>query len=83
MLYEFKTKLTTGQIVAQAKAFFGKAPDGLGLELTTEDDCCLTFVGGGGRVSLSAAAEGKNTVVSIETTEWDRQVKEFLKAHAK
>jgi hypothetical protein len=64
-------------IIEKARTFFG--PGGVGLEITDEGQCCITFEGGGGHVRIDAASKGKGSDVDIETREWDYQVKEFLR----
>ncbi len=78
-VYEKKVKKNVEKVLNEAKAFFG--PGGEGLEITTDEPCCLSFSGSGGYVSVSVSNEEneKETTLEIETREWDYQVKQFLK----
>jgi hypothetical protein len=75
MRYGTKTKLSTVEVLAKAEEYFGAG--GLGLEVTSRDDCRLTLAGGGGHVTVTVS-EGDKTAVDVETQEWDYQVKEFM-----
>jgi len=78
MRYSVETTQAPASVLEQAKVFFGPG-GGLGLEVSREEECFLTFDGGGGHVTVSAAeCEGK-TEVEIETREWDFQVKKFMR----
>ena len=52
MRYQVNTKLTAQEAIKRAKSYFG--PGGTGLEITSEDDTCVSFEGGGGYVSVVA-----------------------------
>jgi len=42
-------------------------------------ECCLSFEGGGGHVTVSAArCKPDQTDVDLETREWDHHVKKFM-----
>ena len=57
--------------------FFGIG--GLGLELIERTDCCVSFEGSGGHVTISAArCEPDTTEVDLETREWDYHVRRFM-----
>ncbi len=71
-----KSKLKPEEVVKRAVKFFG--PDGYGLEITEQDDCCGQFEGGGGGVRVMAATEEKGSTVDIESREWDYQAKGFI-----
>ncbi|MDH4208103.1 MAG: hypothetical protein OEV76_04440 [Anaerolineae bacterium] len=75
MRYGRKSKLSTSEVLARTEQYFGAG--GLGLEVTSRDDCCLSLTGGGGHVTVTVS-EGEKTSVDVETQEWDYQVKEFL-----
>ena len=75
MRYGSKTKLRTSQVLAKAEEYFGAG--GLGLEVTSRDECCLSLAGGGGHVTITVS-EGQETSVDVETQEWDYQVREFM-----
>ena len=73
---ETTSGLAPGEVLERVRKFFGKG--GQGLELSEENETCLTFSGGGGYVTASVCAEGKQTKVDIVSREWEYQVKEFL-----
>ena len=73
---EAKTKLTPEQVASSLKKFFGKGV--LVLELTEEAPQCLTFEGGGGHVTATFCLDEGKTRITLESQEWDYQVKEFL-----
>jgi len=75
MRYGADTKLSTSEVLGKAEKYFG--PEGLGLEVTSRDDCCLSLAGGGGHVTVTVT-EGEKTSLDVETQEWDYQVKKFL-----
>lgn len=75
MVYERKTKKECKKIFEKANEFF---ETDLGLEGNKEGEC-VSYGGGGGHVKLSCCKEDNKSVVEIETREWDRQVKKFLK----
>lgn len=75
MRYGSKTKLSTSQVLDKAEEYFG--PGGLGLEVTSRDNCCISLAGGGGHVTVTVS-EGRKTSVDAETQEWDYQVKKFI-----
>jgi hypothetical protein len=74
--YGVQTKLSPEQIIQKALDFFGK--DGVGLEITDQSRCCVSFQGGGGHVSLTVI-EGEKTEVELVTREWDYDVKQFMR----
>jgi hypothetical protein len=75
---EAKSKYKPEEVIERAVKFFG--PDGYGLEVKGKEGCCAEFEGGGGGVEISAAAatNGKGSTVSLETREWESQVKDFI-----
>lgn len=75
--YGIETELSPEEVLEKAKAYFGEG--GMGLTLAEEGECCLTFEGGGGHVTVSVAnGEGK-TDVDLITREWMYDVREFIK----
>jgi len=74
--YSVETKLEPEEAIRRAVAYFR---DGLGLEAVEQNPCCIQFQGGGGHVSATAYQEGKKTTLELETREWDRQVREFMR----
>jgi hypothetical protein len=75
MRYGTETKLSTSEVLAKAEAYFGEG--GLGLQVTSHDECCISLEGGGGQVTVTVTA-GDKTSVDVETQEWDYQVKNFI-----
>ena len=75
MRYGTETELSTSEVLNTAERYFGEG--GLGLELTSRDDCCLSLSGGGGHVTVTVT-ELERTAVDVETREWDYHVKKFI-----
>ena len=71
-----QTKLASEELIDRASTFFGK--DGEGLEETERNQCCISFEGGGGYVSISIYDEEKHRTVDVETREFEFQAKQFL-----
>lgn len=76
MRYQVTTKLSQGDAIKQAKEYFG--PQGVGLEVVTEQDASIAFSGGGGHVSVVACASDEATSLELETREWDYPVQQFM-----
>jgi hypothetical protein len=76
MRYEVTTKLSPQAAIARAKDYFG--PQGVGLDIADEHDLDVTFLGGGGHVSVVACAGEKKTTLELETREWDYPVRQFM-----
>ncbi|MFW5855924.1 MAG: hypothetical protein ACOC4G_13210 [Bacillota bacterium] len=77
MVYETTTKLNCEQVKKKAQQYFGKEN---GLEEKENSGNCLNFEGGGGHVNVTCCPEEDGPVtVELETREWDRQVKSFMK----
>jgi hypothetical protein len=74
--YGTKTRKSPEDVVGRAKDYFGE--DGLGLEIRSDNPCCVTFEGGGGHVSVAASRQDDKTEVELETREWDYHAKKFL-----
>lgn len=75
MRYGTETELSTSEVLNTAERYFGEG--GLGLQLTSRDDCCLSLSGGGGHVTVTVT-ELERTAVDVETREWDYHVKKFI-----
>jgi hypothetical protein len=75
MRYGSETELSTSQVLEKAEEYFG--PDGLGLEVSSRDNRCISLSGGGGHVTVTVT-EGDKTSLDVETREWDYQVDKFL-----
>jgi hypothetical protein len=75
--YSQPSRLEPIEVLRRAEDFFGAG--GLGLKVVERNECCLSFQGGGGHVTVSAArCEPDHTEVDLETREWDYQVKGFM-----
>jgi hypothetical protein len=74
----FRTSKKREQIVNEAEKFFKEK----GLITKEKGDCCLQMEGGGGYVRLDIAENDKNEV-TLETREWEYQVKQFIEQHGK
>jgi hypothetical protein len=75
--YSKQSRLEPIEVLRRAENFFGAG--GLGLKVVERNECCLSFEGGGGHVTVSAArCEPDHTEVDLETREWDYQVKGFM-----
>jgi len=75
MRYEVTTTLTPREALERAAVHFG--PRGEGLDISGRDECCITFQGGGGYVTVTAQP-GEETTLELETREWDRAVQQFM-----
>ncbi len=75
MVYEKKTKLECKKVFDKADEFFNQD---WGLE-SSKDEECANYTGGGGHIKISCCQDENKRTVNIETREWDRQVKDFLK----
>jgi hypothetical protein len=77
MRYEVTTSLKPQQALDRAITYFG--PQGFGLEITTKDESCLVFQGGGGHVAVTVQpGDTAKTTLEIETREWDHAVRQFM-----
>lgn len=74
--YGVETNKSPEEVIQKAVDYFGA--EGLGLSVISEDQCCVTFEGGGGYVSVAASQEEDNSTVELETREWDYHVKKFM-----
>jgi hypothetical protein len=72
-----KSKHTPEEVIKRAVKYFG--PEGYGLKVVDQDECCASFEGGGGGVSITASKEKKGSTVDLESREWDFQSRQFLK----
>jgi hypothetical protein len=60
-----------------SSGFFGE--EGVGLTADEQGPCCAYFEGSGGFVRATASTgEDEQTVVELETREWDYSVKQFM-----
>ena len=71
------TKMGAEEVIRKAVDFFG--PNGYKLEVKEQGEGRAYFQGGGGGIEVSTCAEDDKTSVDITSTEWDYQVKEFMR----
>jgi hypothetical protein len=76
MRYEVTTTLTPREALDRAAVHFG--PGGMGLDVSSRDERCITFQGGGGYVTVTAQP-GEKTTLELETREWDYAVQQFMR----
>jgi hypothetical protein len=78
-VYAFNTRLSPQEVVKKATDYFaGK----LGLQITEQTECCVSFTGGGGTVTVSANAGAKRTEVEVRALEWEFQARKFMRQFA-
>jgi hypothetical protein len=73
-----ESDLAPTEVLARAARFFG--PDGVGLKIIDQDDCCARFQGSGGYVyvRISGSKDEGGTEVIVEGREWEHQIKQFV-----
>ena len=76
--YGKETKREPAQVLARAITYFG--PEGQGLAVTEQDDCHVSFEGGGGFVTVRVCADKGKTEVDLAAREWERQARDFISA---
>jgi hypothetical protein len=64
------------EVVESVKSYFGDG--GLGLKLIRDEAGFLIFEGGGGHVAATLCAQQDQTLVVIETREWEFDVRRFI-----
>ncbi len=72
-----QTKRSTSEVMDKAQHFFGDG--GLGLQAESSSENCLFFAGGGGYVHVVVCEGDSRTEVDVETREWEKHAKQFLK----
>ena len=72
-----ESKLKPEDVIKKSLGFF--AADGNNMKVVEQTDCCVSFEGAGGTVSLTTQTDGKKTSVEIVTQEWEESVKEFMR----
>ena len=61
-----ETKKKRDELLKKAKSFFG--PGGEGLTISSEGNCCITFDGGGGFVTVTITEEESgHTRIKVES----------------
>jgi len=68
----FKTSKRREEIVNEAESFFNER----GFVTKEKGDCCVHMEGGGGYVRVDVVDNGEREV-TLETREWEYQVKQF------
>jgi hypothetical protein len=76
MRYQVITVQTPQEILEQAIRHFG--PQGAGLHMTSQNLLGVVFQGGGGYVVVTLQPSAEETVVELETREWDFPVQQFM-----
>jgi hypothetical protein len=74
--YELDTRLSPGEVLERADAFFGEG--GLGLSARPESPGQRAWQGGGGAVFLKLNELDGGSRVEIATREWDSPVHDFI-----
>lgn len=77
MRYLAETRLSADQVLERAERAFGPQSP-LGLTSSEGIPNRRAFVGGGGHIVVTARREGDRTRVTLETREYDREVRQFL-----
>lgn len=70
------SRLNTDEILTTATRYFGKG--GEGLDETERGDCCISFSGTGGYVTVTVCEQTNQREVEVETREFEYQAKQFL-----
>jgi hypothetical protein len=73
---EATIKLPRQAVIERVKSCFGAG--GLGLKLVKDEAGFLAFEGGGGHVMITLCAQQEQTLVVIETREWEFDVRRFM-----
>jgi hypothetical protein len=76
MRYQVSTELTPQEALQQAIAHFG--PGGVGLQITSQTLFGVVLQGGGGYVAITVQPGHEQTVLELETREWDYPVRQFM-----
>ncbi len=76
--YAATTKLTPAKIIARATEHFGALSGGMVVKSKTDDSLCLESPDGYVTLSI-CSGKGKKNELEIETSQFDSQVREFLK----
>lgn len=75
--YSTTSKWDVHKIRTAAEKYFGA--EGLGLEKSASDECCLSFSGAGGYVSIIVKESSPHTQVVLDVSEWDAHIPAFLR----
>ena len=76
--YQTESSRMPEAILAEARAYFGEGPEGLGLALTAEGQGTLHFAGGGVQVTVAAYRDGQNQV-QVAAREWNYHAERFVR----
>ena len=74
--YQVSTVQTPQEVLERAMQHFG--PQGAGLQVTSQNLLGVVFQGGGGHVAVTLQPGAEETVVELETREWDFPVQQFM-----
>jgi len=74
----FESAKKKGQVLEEAERYFKE----IGLVTREKGDCCIHMEGGGGYVRVEIA-ENDKTEITLETREWDYQVRQFAQLYDK
>lgn len=75
--YSTSSKWNAQKVSAAAEDYFGS--NGLGLQNNSQDDCCLSYEGGGGYVSITIQEVDGKSEVELNVSEWDARIPAFLR----
>ena len=75
--YATSSRWNAEKVRAAAEAYFGAG--GLGLQNNSQDECCLSFTGGGGYVSITIIEADGKSEVELNVSEWDARIPAFLR----
>jgi hypothetical protein len=73
-----KTKLTPEEAIIKVVKYFG--PGGYKLKIMEQTDTSAYLEGSGGSIAVTATKDDSKTTLDFISTEWDYQVKEFIKS---
>jgi hypothetical protein len=76
--YETESQWQPGEILQQARSFFGPGENGLGLTLALEAPQALQFTGGGGQVEIAVHPDGQPRV-DVAAREWTYHAEQFTR----
>jgi len=74
----FKSSKRKEQVLEDAERYFKE----IGLVTREKGDCCIHMEGGGGYVRVGIV-ENDKMEVTLETREWDYQVRQFVQLYGK
>jgi hypothetical protein len=75
--YSTISKKSVQKVVEAVDQYFGA--NGLGLKNNSQDNCCLSYTGGGGYVSITIKDNNGKIEVELDVIEWDAHIPGFLR----